>query len=106
MKKLWEILVPKYDNSGKNFRMPHHHEWDNFVRNTTQGVTIMRTSKGMWNGPDGRIYNDKMIPCRIYCTTEEIKKIIAFTMEHYRQLAVMAYVISTEVLLVNKKDIE
>ncbi len=99
MAELWEILVPASNNRDKEFSYEHHKEWDAFVKKITGGVTIMKTAKGEWVSPTGKVYVDRMIPCRIVCTEEQISEIIDFTLEHYDQEAVLAYRISTNVML-------
>ena len=97
--ELWEILVPASNNKDKEFTYEHHKAWDEFVKNLTGGVTIMKTAKGQWINPKGELYKDRMIPCRIICTKEQIIKIIDFTIEHYDQEAVLAFKISDDVIL-------
>jgi len=97
--ELLEILVPASNNKSQEFSYEHHKEWDEFVKNLTGGVTIMRTAKGEWISPDGQLYIDRIIPCRIVCNEEQINKIIDFTIEHYNQEAILAYRISTNVIL-------
>jgi hypothetical protein len=104
MKKLYEILVPASNNTDK-FSYEHHKKWDEFVMKLSGGITIMRAGKGEWISPEGDLYKDRIIPCRIACTEEEIDKIIDFTIEHYSQEAVMAYCISEEVIIKHKSDI-
>jgi len=101
--ELWEILVPASNNKDLKFTYEHHKEWDEFVKNLTGGVTIKRTAKGEWVSPTGTIYVDRMIPCRIVCTEDQISDIIDFTIEHYKQEAVLAYRISTNVILRHKE---
>ena len=96
---MWEILVPAYDNKGKYFSYEHHKAWDEFVKNLTGGLTIMKTAKGQWMSSSGELYTDKMIPCRIVCTKKQINVIIDFTIEHYNQEAVLAFRISDFVIL-------
>jgi len=105
--ELWEILVPASNNKDQKFTYEHHKEWDSFVKKTTGGVTIMKTAKGEWVSPTGKLYVDRTIPCRIVCTEEQISEIIDFTIEYYNQEAVLAYRISTNVILrhKNKKEI-
>jgi hypothetical protein len=44
MRQLWEILVPATIDS---VRLPdEHHKWDEFVRSTAGGLTILHTVKG------------------------------------------------------------
>jgi len=103
MKELWEILVPASNNKDQKFTYEHHKEWDEFVRNLTGGVTILKTAKGQWVNPDGKLFVDRMIPCRIACKDYEIDRIIDFTIKHYNQEAVMAYKVSDNVVIRHKK---
>lgn len=103
MSELWEILVPASNNKDQNFSYEHHKEWDAFVKKITGGVTIMKPAKGEWLSPTGKLYVDRMIPCRIVCSEEQISEIIDFTIVHYNQEAVLAYRISTNVILRHKK---
>jgi len=101
-KELWEILVPASNNKDQSFTYEHHKEWDAFVKKITGGVTIMKPAKGEWISPSGKLYVDRMIPCRIVCDEEQISEIIDFTIDHYHQEAVLAYRISTNVILRHK----
>lgn len=102
MSELWEILVPASNNDEK-FTYEHHKVWDAFVKKITGGITIMKTAKGEWVSPNGKVYVDRMIPCRIVCNEEQISEIVDFTIEHYSQEAVLAYKISNNVILRYKK---
>jgi len=102
--ELWEILVPASNNTDQKFSYEHHKEWDAFVKKTTGGVTIMKTSKGEWISPTGRLYIDRMIPCRIICSKEQMLEIVDFTIAHYNQEAVLAYKISEDVILRHKNE--
>lgn len=103
--ELWEILVPASNNKDQKFTYEHHKEWDAFVKETTGGVTIMKTAKGQWLSPTGKLYIDRMIPCRIVCNEQQISDIIDFTIEHYNQEAVLAYRVSTNVILRHKNEL-
>ena len=94
---MWEILVPYDDNNGNKFPIEHHWKWDEFVRKLTGGMTIHQPAKGDWVSPDGTLFRDKMIPVRVMCTEPEIEEIIKFTIDHYSQLAVLAYEVSNNV---------
>lgn len=100
--QLWEILVPAFDNEGNEFTIEHHKTWDSYVLAITGGLTIMKTAKGEWVSPVGKKYKDKMIPCRIICSEEQISTIIDFTIDHYNQEAILAYMISKNVILRHK----
>ncbi|MBU2638689.1 MAG: hypothetical protein KJ955_06975 [Nanoarchaeota archaeon] len=101
-KAIWEILVPKYSNEGKEFALKHHHAWDESVRKIAGGVTILKSAKGQWVNTKGKLFAEKMIPVRVFCTEKEIGKIIKLTLEHYNQEAVMAYELSSNVKVVKK----
>ncbi len=96
--ELWEILVPKADNDGIEFAVEFHRKWDSVVREMSGGLTVMRSAKGSWLN-DGRLYEERMIPCRIVCTREQITKVLNFTKNYYDQIAVMAYKISEDVII-------
>lgn len=102
--ELWEILVPALSKKNKKFTYNHHKEWDEFVKKITGGVTIMKTAKGQWISPTGKIYIDRIIPCKIVCSEEQISEIIDFTIEHYNQEAVLAYRVSTNVILRHRNE--
>ena len=99
---LWEILVPVTNNNGHRFPLKHHKDWDNFVKEITHGLTILKTAKGIWVNDTGIEYKEKMIPVRISCNKNQIKKIAIFTLEHYSQEAVMFYLISKESFILKK----
>lgn len=105
-KKFWEILVPKYSNEGVEYGLDYHHQWDNQVREIAGGVTILRTAKGHWVNPEGQTFIEEMIPVRVYCTRENIEKIIDLTIQHYDQEAVLAAKISDEVIIKYRKNIK
>jgi len=101
---LWEILVPTVSNDGKPFRTRFHRVWDKKVREISYGVTIMTPAKGQWISDAGRLYEERMIPVRIYTNKHFIKKIAKMTAEYYSQLAVMVYKISDDVMVVNNHN--
>lgn len=101
---LWEILVPRRWNNGKPIRTRHHKEWDRRVKAIAGGLTVLTpTIKGEWVSLDGDAFVDSTIPVRIACDREQINQIMDITAKHYKQLAVMAYKISDEVLIRNYK---
>lgn len=102
MKELWEILVPTVRNDGKPIHTRFHKVWDKKVYAISGGVTIMAPSRGKWVAPDGVLFEERMIPVRVVATREEINKIVDMTVSYYEQLAVLAYKISTEVILRHK----
>jgi hypothetical protein len=100
--ELWEILVPCNDNDGKEFTVDYHRGWDEHVLQLAGGLTILKTTKGQWESPDGRLFAEPMIPVRIQCSGEIIRHIATFTLTYYDQEAVIAYLVSVEVLFVHR----
>ncbi len=98
---LWEILVPTNYNNGKEVEVDHHKKWDNFVQKITRGLTILKKSKGIWINTRETTFEESMIPVRINCTKKDIEKIADFTATHYKQEAVMYYLVSSEVVIIN-----
>jgi hypothetical protein len=96
MKKLYEFLVPTiYGDTMKPIRTRHHKRWDEFVRKLSGGLTLMTPAKGQWVF-ENNLFEERVIPVRILCTDSDMKKIVEFSLKHYRQKAVMYYVLSTE----------
>jgi len=102
-KNLWEILVPRCSNQGLEYELDYHREWDNRVREIAGGVTILRTARGQWTNPEGKVFAEEMIPVRIYCDEPSIDRVIQLTLDYYEQEAVLAYKVSSEVKLVHRK---
>ena len=93
---VWIVLVPAENNNRSEFLVEHHQRWDAFVRKITGGVTIMKSAKGHWLSPTGKLYSEKVIPCTIICTKEQVLQIVEFTATHYHQEAIAYYKISDE----------
>lgn len=102
--KLWEIMVPTIRNDGKPIKTRFHRVWDKKVYDITGGLTIMTPAKGKWVSPTGRLFAERMIPVRIACTEEQIRIIVKMTIRYYEQEAVMAYLISNQVIIEYEKD--
>jgi len=100
--KMFEILVPCQYNTGKPVRTRHHREWDKYVRKVSGGLTILTPAKGQWISKEGELFAERMIPVRIVCDEKQIKKIMEFSMRHYRQKAVLAYEISSNVIFLEE----
>jgi hypothetical protein len=99
MKDLWEILVPTVGNDGKPFRLRRDHKpWDAKVQAISGGLTLMPVVNGRW-AYKGDEFKERMIPVRVRATREEMEKIVDMTLEHYNQIAVMAYRVADEVIL-------
>lgn len=108
---LWEILVPykmgkfnhpgfsDFPKKGRNIPIPWHKRWDEYVRNITGGLTILKPARGEWiSDITGSVHREKMIPVRIATTEELMNKIAEFTCMFYCQEIVLFYEISTKVI--------
>lgn len=102
--KLYEILVPTtIDN--KKVLLSHHKDWDKFVRKISGGLTVLVAAKGQWIHPVTKeAIAEKVIPVRVACTANQLEQILTFTISHYDQLVVMAYVVSEEVIIKHKPE--
>lgn len=98
---LWEILVPR-EMDGREIEHEYHWRWDEQVRATSGGLTVLKTALGTWTDAGGTVFNERMIPVRIACTEPQIQKIIKFTLQHYKQKSVMAYRLSDYVVIKGK----
>lgn len=101
--KLWEILVPTVSRQGKPYRTRYHRVWDKMVRSISNGLTILPPSKGQWVSPDGKLFVERMIPVRFLATKEQAEKIVNNTIAYYDQLAVLCYLISSDVILKHRE---
>lgn len=102
--KLYEILVPTiYGDTMKPIRTKHHKKWDERVKKLSGRLTILTPGKGVWVH-EGVDYIERVIPVRIMCEEDVMKKIVDITLQHYRQKAVMYYVLSTECFIVLEKS--
>ena len=99
--KIYEILVPTmYGDTETPISTRHHKNWDAYIRKITGGLTIFGVAKGQWVHNDTKkLYVERVIPVRVACNESEIKGLIKFTLAHYRQKAVMYYLVSSEVVI-------
>lgn len=95
-KKLWEILVPA------NINKKRHRKWDAKISKIAGGLTLFKPKKGRWLS-GSKLFKEKMIPVRIAATEDEMKEIAEFTAEHYEQKAVMYYLVSEVVVILEFK---
>lgn len=102
-KYLWEILVPTVRNDGRPIRTRFHRVWDKRVRVITGGLTVTPPVRGQWISADYKLFEERMIPVRIMCTTDEMCKIVKMTLEYYEQHAVMYYRLSEKVEIYDGK---
>jgi hypothetical protein len=94
---MWEIFIPRADNSGKPFATNKHAAWDAQVRTLAGGLTKMPVVRGQWVGDDGRVYAERMQPVRVVASSRVIRKIADITAKHYNQFAVLYAEISGNV---------
>lgn len=84
------------------FSKKFHKQWDDKVIGISNGLTILEPTKnGHWKSPEGQLFSERMIPVRVICSSEQIHKIMDITANHYKQLAILAYKVSNEVILKN-----
>lgn len=95
---LYEILVPTVHPNGKPFRTRYHRVWDTNIRAISGGLTILPVTKGQWMHLD-KLYSERMIPVRVIASPDQISQIIDYTLTYYSQQAVLAYKLSSEVIL-------
>lgn len=95
-KILYEILIPtKYGNNLKPISTKHHKSWDKWVRSKSGGLTILSPSRGQWVDKS-TLYEERVIPVRIMTTEKIMTQVVKFTKSHYRQRAVMFFILSRE----------
>ena len=99
MKALWEILIPAIGEESSK-------AWYSFVRQFSDGITILKDARGEWVSPNGITFEDYMIPIRIICTKDEIDLIVDFTVNFFDQEAVLAYKLSDDIILRSKEDLD
>jgi len=91
---LYEILVPtKYGDTQKPISTKHHKEWDKRVRTLTGGLTILTPAKGQFVY-ENSLLKERIIPVRIMCEESIMQQIVQLTIKHYRQKAVMFFLLS------------
>jgi hypothetical protein len=90
--QLYEILVPVATNDGLKILISAHQSWDAEVVSIAGGLSILKTIKGNWKGN-----REGMIPVRVAATPSQMVTIAKFTLNFYKQDAVMYYKVSDEV---------
>ncbi len=95
-RSVWEILVPATRREGgRPYTLWYHRKWDAKVNEICGGLTIMTPVRGQWS-QGGGVVAERMIPVRILADDRTMEKVVALTLEHYDQLAVLAYKISDQ----------
>jgi hypothetical protein len=103
--KLWQILVPCFRPDGRKFGIKHHKTWDVKVREIAKGLTVLQPVKGHWVKPDGTVLAERMIPCLIACSDEQMEQIVALTGPYYQQEAVMWWAVSEQAYITHFKQV-
>lgn len=94
--KLYEIFVPIRWNNGCKIDVSFHQQWDRRVVAITGGLTLMPQIAGKWLS-DNR---EDMLPVRIACSPDKIRKVAKLTKDFYIQESIIYYVISDEVYII------
>jgi len=61
---------------------------------------LLTPAKGKWISPHGTLFSERMIPVRIGCNRGQIIEILEMSKKYYNQLAMLAYKISEEVIII------
>lgn len=72
--KLFEFLLPTHTNAGRSYEQARK-KWEQAAVTLCGGITVMPTAHGRWRGPDGRDYNEAMVPYRV-ATVDALKDIL------------------------------
>jgi len=97
--KLFEILIPVADNTGKAFPSVHNRQWEKTVRDTAGGLSALPIIQGQWVD-QGKVFAEKMRPVRIACSARKIKWLAEYAKRHFSQFSIMYYPISQDVRFV------
>lgn len=101
--RLYEILVPTIRRrDDKPIKLRFHRVWDAKVRAISGGLTVMPPAKGQWLCNEGNLFAERMIPVRFLANSAQARAVAEMTLNYYDQLAILCYVISTEVMLIHK----
>lgn len=101
---LWEILIPLKSNEGIDFSVEHHRKWEGHVKEISGGITLLGTAHGQWVSPQGRTFDEPVIPVRVRATREEMVRIGHYTATHYDQERVWLYRIADEIIEIKRED--
>lgn len=96
---LWEILVPNEIN-GITVDKKCHNNWIRKVRKIAGGLTILESINGQWSYGENNAIVEEMIPVRIMCSFDDIKKISKITAQYYKQESIMYYIISNDCFII------
>lgn len=104
MKKLFEIIVPKYrDNQDGTFNVVSQDTFDALFQYCVElsgGLTVLPESQGMWVNPDGKLVSEPVIPVRVIVTAEQALSIAKLVAIEFNQKEVLVYEVSNGIILV------
>ena len=103
-KCVWQILVPCKRNDGRPIHVRFHRIWDKKVKEISGGLTIHLPTKGKWINPEGKLFEEKMIPVTFIATREEVEDICRYTIKYYEQEAVLCYKLADEYILMHENE--
>ena len=96
--EVWEILVPRFSNSGIEFTVAKHVKWDEEAAKISGGLTIYKPAKGLWQQR-----KEQMIPVRLIVNRRgDIDNLVKFTARYYKQEVIMAYRISKKIIMYHR----
>lgn len=103
LKWMWEILVPTNMKNGLKIGKTRHKDFDAFVREKSDGLTILRSGRGEWVDKDANnVVRENMIPVRFIGSRGDAKSIAKFARTHYKQHTILCYAISSEIITVTE----
>lgn len=84
---------------GKEIKQYDPKGWDEFVINMAGGLTIVKKTAGHWQHPTTGIkIREQMVIVQVACEPEQLNKILDFSLDYYKQDAIMAYEVSPNVI--------
>lgn len=73
--KLFQFLIPVYDNEGQPYA-GEHARLERWLVDTIGGYTKLPEVRGGWKDPSGEVYEEPMIPYQIACETDRSWEIL------------------------------
>jgi hypothetical protein len=101
---LWEIFIPKNHNKEMIYGVSHHREWNRKVTKETNVILLSSSSYKEKSCPtiEEPFFSEEMLLLRVYCTQEELDRILDITVDHYDRDKIIAFKIS-ENMIVKKR---
>jgi hypothetical protein len=79
--------------------------WDKRVKEVSGGMTIHMPSIGKWVSPEGKVFEERMIPVNFIATEAQARDIVRHTIEYYEQEAVLCIKLAEDFILMHKNEI-